>query len=41
MSLDQQWQLAVTWYTDRLTAGSGRPGPDEAKEIFRPAGIGW
>ncbi|HEV8339398.1 MAG TPA: hypothetical protein VGR25_07045 [bacterium] len=38
ISLDQLWQLAVTWYGDRLTEESRRPGADEMVEIF--AGIG-
>ncbi|HEX6383086.1 MAG TPA: hypothetical protein VF177_00315 [Anaerolineae bacterium] len=38
ISLDQLWYLAVTWYDNRLTIESRRPGPDEMVQIF--AGIG-
>ncbi|MDX1435951.1 MAG: hypothetical protein R3335_04015 [Anaerolineales bacterium] len=38
ITLDQLWQLAVTWYANRLTVESRRPGPGEMVEIF--AGIG-
>ena len=36
--LEQLWYLAVTWYGNRLTVESRRPGPDEMVEIF--AGVG-
>jgi hypothetical protein len=38
INLDQLWHLAVTWYGNRLTIDSRRPGPDEMVAIF--AGIG-
>ena len=38
ISLDQLWHLAVTWYGNRLTVESRRPGADEMVDIF--AGIG-
>jgi hypothetical protein len=38
VSVEQLWQLAVTWYGNRLTVASRRPGPDEMVGIF--AGIG-
>jgi hypothetical protein len=38
ITLDQLWHLAVTWYGNRLTVESRRPGPEEMVEIF--AGIG-
>ena len=34
VSPDQLWQLAVTWYGNRLTVESRRPGPDEMVRIF-------
>jgi hypothetical protein len=38
ITLDQLWQLAVTWYGNRLTVESRRPGPEEMASIF--AGLG-
>jgi hypothetical protein len=38
ITLDQLWYLAVTWYGNRLTVESRRPGPDEMAAIF--AGVG-
>jgi hypothetical protein len=38
LDLNQLWYLAKTWYENRLTVESRRPGPDEMVEIF--AGIG-
>ena len=38
INLEQLWQLAVTWYGNRLTVESRRPKPDEMVDIF--AGIG-
>ena len=39
VSLDQLWQLAVTWYGNRLTIESRRPGPDEMVKIFSEIGL--
>ena len=39
ITLDQMWVLAREWYSDRLTAESRRPGPDEMKEIFGRIGL--
>ncbi len=39
VSLDQLWQLAVSWYEHRLTVDSRRPGPDEMVEIFAAIGL--
>jgi hypothetical protein len=39
VSLDQLWQLAVTWYGNRLTVESRRPGPDEMVNIFSEIGL--
>ena len=38
LGLDQLWHLAVSWYANRLTVESRRPGPGEMVEIL--AGIG-
>jgi hypothetical protein len=38
VSMDQLWQLAVTWYATRLEPISRRPPPAEMRQIF--AGIG-
>jgi hypothetical protein len=39
MTLDQLWQLAVTWYENRLTEESRRPGADEMVGIFARIGL--
>jgi len=39
VSLDQLWQLAVTWYGSRLTIESRRPAPDEMVKIFSEIGL--
>lgn len=39
VNLDQQWQLAVEWYGNRLTVDSRRPGPDEMVGIFARIGL--
>jgi hypothetical protein len=39
ISLDQLWQLAVTWYGNRLTLESRRPAPDEMVKIFSEIGL--
>ena len=39
VSLDQLWKLAVTWYGNRLTIESRRPGPDEMVKIFSEIGL--
>jgi hypothetical protein len=39
VSLNQLWQLAVTWYGNRLTIESRRPGPDEMVKIFSEIGL--
>ena len=38
ISLEQLWQLATTWYSNRLDPDARRPGPAEMVQIF--AGIG-
>jgi hypothetical protein len=39
ITLDQLWYLAVTWYGNRLTVESRRPGPDEMAAIFARVGL--
>jgi hypothetical protein len=39
ISLEQLWQLAVTWYGNRLTLDSRRPGRDEMASIFALLGL--
>jgi hypothetical protein len=39
VSLDQLWHLAVTWYQNRLTVESRRPGLDEMVSIFAEVGL--
>ncbi len=34
VSLSQLWQLAIHWYSNRLTIESRRPGPDDMTRIF-------
>ena len=39
IDLDQLWQLSTTWYGNRLTVDSRRPGPDEMVSIFAIIGL--
>jgi hypothetical protein len=39
VDLEQLWQLAVTWYENRLTVDSRRPSPDEMVAIFSSLGL--
>lgn len=39
ITLDQLWQMALAWYSNRLTEESRRPGPDEIVEIFGRIGL--
>jgi hypothetical protein len=39
IDLNQLWYLAKTWYENRLTVESRRPGPDEMVEIFAKIGL--
>lgn len=39
ISLEQQWQLAVAWYGDRLSPESRRPSTQEAETIFAEIGL--
>ncbi|HYX24368.1 MAG TPA: hypothetical protein VFC23_09485 [Thermoanaerobaculia bacterium] len=38
-SLESLHYLATTWYENRLTVESRRPGPDEMVEIFARVGL--
>jgi len=39
VNLAQLWQLAVHWYSNRLTVESRRPAPDEMVSIFSALGL--
>ena len=39
INLEQLWQLAVTWYGNRLTVESRRPAADEMVSIFASIGL--
>lgn len=39
VSLDQLWQLALTWYGNRLTRESRRPAADEMVAVFASIGL--
>lgn len=39
ISLEQQWQLAVAWYGNRLSPDARRPRPAEMREIFAAIGL--
>jgi hypothetical protein len=39
VTLEQLWFLAETWYGNRLTVDSRRPGPDEMASIFSRVGL--
>jgi hypothetical protein len=39
VNLEQLWFLATTWYGNRLTVDSRRPGPDEMVSIFAQVGL--
>jgi len=39
VNLEQLWNLAVTWYGNRLTVESRRPAPDEMVSIFASLGL--
>ncbi len=39
ITLDQLWQLALTWYGNRMTVESRRPAPDEMVSIFAAIGL--
>jgi hypothetical protein len=37
--IDQLWQMATTWYANRLEPDSRRPQPDEVRSIFAKIGL--
>ncbi len=39
LTLQQMWQLAVTWYENRLTVDARRPTPDDMVKIFADIGL--
>jgi hypothetical protein len=39
INLEQLWELAVTWYGNRLTVESRRPAPSEMVSIFAAIGL--
>jgi hypothetical protein len=39
ITLDQLWEMAQAWYSNRLTEESRRPGPDEIVQIFGRIGL--
>lgn len=39
ITLEQLWALATTWYANRLTVDSRRPGPEEMVGIFARLGL--
>ena len=39
LSLEQQWQLASTWYRGRLAREWRRRTPEEAQRIFEDVGL--
>jgi hypothetical protein len=39
INLEQLWYLATTWYGNRLTVDSRRPGPSEMVGIFANIGL--
>lgn len=39
VTLEQQWQLAVAWYGNRLSPEARRPAPAEMRRIFSEIGL--
>ncbi|HEY7684380.1 MAG TPA: hypothetical protein VH879_17185 [Gemmatimonadales bacterium] len=39
VTMDQLWQLAVTWYGTRLEPTARRPAPPEMRTIFEAIGL--
>lgn len=39
LTVDQCWQLAATWYRDRMQRGWRRPNPEEAERTFASIGL--
>ncbi len=39
MTVEQQWELARTWYADRLSPDWRRRTPEEAEAVFAEIGL--
>ena len=39
VTIPQLWGLATAWYSNRLSAGSRRPQPEEIRGIFSRLGL--
>ena len=39
MTVAQQWQLANTWYSNRLDPSWNRRAPEEAQQVFESCGL--
>jgi hypothetical protein len=39
VTIPQLWELAVAWYSTRLSAEARRPGPGEMRQIFARVGL--
>lgn len=39
LSLEQQWDLAQAWYSDRMSDGWRRRSPREAEDVFASVGL--
>lgn len=39
LTLEQQWQLALIWYADRMDPSWSRRTPVEAEEVFASVGL--
>jgi hypothetical protein len=39
VTIPQLWELAIAWYSTRLSAEARRPGPDEMRRIFARIGL--
>jgi hypothetical protein len=39
VTMEQLWQLAVTWYGTRLEPAARRPAPPEMRTIFESIGL--
>ena len=39
VTIPQLWELAIAWYSTRLSKEARRPGPDEMRRIFARIGL--
>jgi hypothetical protein len=39
VTIPQLWELAVAWYSTRLSTEARRPGPDEMRRILARIGL--